>query len=135
MIFFDTSAFYAMEVEADANHQKAMAVKESILKNKYGMPVTTNLVIAEAITLLRFKAGLREAVAFGEKVFASRILTIVRVNESLEAKALELFKKYSDKVLSFTDCVSFAVMEELRISKAFAFDEHFLQAGYEVVKG
>ncbi len=123
-----------MEVKADVNHRRAIAVKESIRKNRYGLPVTTNLVIAEAITLLNLKVGHREAVAFGEKVFASKSLKIIRVNESLEARALELFKKYSDKSLSFTDCASFAVMNELKISRAFAFDEHFSQIGYEVVK-
>jgi len=134
MIFLDTSAFYAMEVKADVNHRHAIAVKERIAKNKYGLPVTTNLVIAEAITLLRLKAGHREAVAFGEKLFASKSLKTVRVSESVEKKAWELFKKYSDKMLSFADCASFAVMEELKISRAFAFDEHFSQLSYEAVK-
>jgi hypothetical protein len=133
MIFLDTSAFYAMEVKRDINHERAISVKKEIAGNKYGMPVTTNLVIVEAITLLRLKAGHSEAVAFGEKVFASRSLKTIRVGEDIERKALELFKKHSDKRLSFTDCISFAIMDELKISKAFAFDDHFKHLGYETI--
>lgn len=41
-------------------------------------------------------------------------------------------KKYEDKELSFTDCTSFAIMEKLKLHKAFTFDEHFKKVGFEV---
>lgn len=135
MIFIDTSAFYAMEVEEDINHRSAVKVRKKIAENSYGLPVTTNLVLAETITLLRLKAGFDEAVAFGEKVFASRSLQVVKVDEGIEKRAWRLFRRYSDKRLSFADCASFAVMRELKISKAFTFDDHFSQLGFEAVRG
>ena len=36
---------------------------------------------------------------------------------------------FSDKEWSFTDCTSRVLMEKLRIERAFAFDQHFLQFG------
>jgi hypothetical protein len=40
------------------------------------------------------------------------------------------FRKHGDKAWSFTDCVSFAVMRELRVRDAFTTDRHFRQAGF-----
>lgn len=133
MIFIDTSAFYAMEVQTDVNHNKASLVKVDIAKNEYGLPYTTNFIINEALTLLRFKVGHKEAIAFGEKIRESKSLRVIRIDEAIEDIAWKIFKKHSDKELSFTDCTSFVVMKELDIKEAFAFDEHFTQMGFRVV--
>lgn len=133
MIFLDTSAFYAMEVKQDIKHGKASAVKAEIAKNMHGVPVTTNYVIAEAITLLRYRTSHQSAVAFGEKIRSSKILKIIRVGDDTENRAWEIFKEKSDTDLSFVDCTSFAIMEEMGIQNAFAFDEHFAQAGFKTL--
>lgn len=49
------------------------------------------------------------------------------------ARAIDIYRNYSDKLWSFTDCTSLAIMERLNVSKAFAFDEHFRQFGSVVV--
>ncbi len=46
--------------------------------------------------------------------------------------AWKMFKKYEDKELSFTDCISFVLMKNLKLNKAFTFDEHFKQLGFEI---
>ncbi len=96
-------------------------------------PYTTNYVIGETLTLMRFRVGHEEAIAFGEKIKSSRVLKIVRVDENIENYSLDLFKKFKNVELSFTDCVSFAVMNELGIKEIFAFDQHFSQLGFRVV--
>jgi len=45
------------------------------------------------------------------------------------ARAWRIFQQYKDKGFSFTDCISFAVMERHKIRAAFAFDEHVRQYG------
>lgn len=57
---------------------------------------------------------------------------IVRPDEMNEVAALAWFQKYADQGMSFTDCVSFVLMEEMDIKTAFSFDRHFLIAGFEV---
>jgi len=41
---------------------------------------------------------------------------------------------YTDKTFSYVDCSSFAVMERLRITAAFAFDPHFEQYGFRLLR-
>lgn len=133
MIFIDTSAFYAMEVQTDVNHNTASLVKADIAKNKYGLLYTTNNIINEALTLFLFKVGHKEAVGFGDKVRKSKSLKIIRIDEAIEDSAWNIFKKHEDKELSFTDCTSFVVMKELDMERAFAFDLHFSQMGFETL--
>ena len=40
------------------------------------------------------------------------------------------FQKHQDKSYSLTDCISFVVMRDENINTAFAFDHHFVQAGF-----
>lgn len=133
MIFIDTSAFYAMEVQTDTNHNTASRVKADIAKNKYGLLCTTNYIINETLTLFRFKVGHKETIAFWAKVRKSKSLKIIRIDEAIEDSAWNIFKNHEDKELSFTDCTSFAVMKELAIEKAFAFDQHFSKMGFETL--
>lgn len=42
-------------------------------------------------------------------------------------------QSHDDKDFSFTDALSFAVMERLRIRTAFSLDRHFAQFGWTLV--
>jgi predicted nucleic acid-binding protein len=42
-------------------------------------------------------------------------------------------RKYADQRLSFTDCTTIALLEQLEIGQIFAFDEDFQKVGYHVV--
>ena len=43
--------------------------------------------------------------------------------------AWQVFRRFSDKEWSFTDCTSKVVMDRLGITTAFTFDHHFRQFG------
>jgi glutamate synthase domain-containing protein 3 len=58
---------------------------------------------------------------------------IKEFTEEDRERAWEIFQKYDDKVLSFTDCTSFAVMKRLEIDTAFAVDHDFQALGYIMV--
>ena len=45
----------------------------------------------------------------------------------------QLFFQYDDKDLSFTDCTSFALMRELKLTTVITTDAHFHQVGFEVL--
>jgi uncharacterized protein len=46
---------------------------------------------------------------------------------------MELFGDRPDKDWSLTDCISFIVMEERRITEALTGDHHFEQAGFRAL--
>ena len=62
----------------------------------------------------------------------SHFLRILRPDVSDEQAALLLFEKFADQKVSFTDCISFAMMRTAGISSAFTFDRHFQSAGFSV---
>jgi len=130
MIFVDTSAWYASEVEDDINHGKARKFLSEIASGKYGVAVTTDYVLDETVTLLRSKKELPVAVTFIDKIKKSSSIRVFWVNEDLFEKALGFLKKSNDASWSFTDCTSFALMKDLLILDAFTFDNHFVQAGF-----
>jgi predicted nucleic acid-binding protein len=56
------------------------------------------------------------------------ILRIVSISHGLRDEAWKVFEQFNrDKQWSFTDCTSYAVMRQLAIGEAFAFDHHFEQ--------
>ena len=130
MIFVDTSAFYALEVEDDVNHVAARRFLREVREGRYGAMLTTDYVLDEMLTLLRLRHGVQAALKFLEKIRESRSIKVVWIDENVFQQALEYFKRDRDFKWSFTDCTSFAVMMMLKIECAFTFDEHFEQAGF-----
>ena len=45
-------------------------------------------------------------------------------------QAKEILRLYADQDFSLADAVSFALMQQRNITEAFAFDRHFLTAGF-----
>ena len=131
MIFVDTSAWYAAEVEDDINHEKARTFLVQLAQGKHGVAITSDYVLDETLTLLRSRRGLPDAITFIGKIKKSKSIRIFWVGENVFDKALGIFRKRSDAMWSFTDCTSFALMNDLSITEAFTFDGHFAQAGFQ----
>jgi hypothetical protein len=130
LIFVDTSAWYAVEVEDDVNHEKACKFLSLIASGKYGISITTDYVLDETLTLLRSRRDLTSATTFMDKIKKSSSVRVFWIDENLFEKALDIFQKSNHKSWSFTDCTSFVLMRELSISEAFTFDSHFREAAF-----
>lgn len=131
--FVDTSAFVSLYCKNDTHHEKAKQIWYR-LKEQNAVLYTTRDVISETIILVRRRYGFQQALICGDDLWNSPILEIIHPTINQDSIAWQLFKKYSDKELSYVDSLSFAVMKELRISQAFTFDEHFEQVGLETIK-
>ncbi len=133
MIFVDTGAFLARYIAKDQYHGEALKLWERI-ERAGKRCVTSNFVLDETLTLLARRAGYAFAAERARKIFSSEALTILRPIEEDEREALGFFEKYADQEVSFTDCVSFALMHKKNIEEVFSFDGHFERAGFRLLK-
>ena len=125
-IFIDTGAFIALTDADDENHKPAkMYYKNAIEKGTRFL--TTNYVVCETINYLRAKISHSVAMIFWGKLRKSRLIETVYITPLIENEAFNIFKQYTDKDFSFTDCTSFTLMKSLKLNKSFAFDKHFEQ--------
>ncbi len=131
MIFIDTGAFLARYIERDQYHDAATEHWRT-LQNDRRRCFTSNFVLDETITLLARRSTYEFAAERARNLFESTSLSILRPDENDELAALEWFQKYADQSVSFTDCVSFVLMEKQDIKCAFSFDRHFTIAGFDV---
>jgi predicted nucleic acid-binding protein len=95
--------------------------------------LTSDLVVSETATRLRFDAGLEAALAFRElldaAVDAGR-LVVRHADSELDARAWDLMGRYPDLTLSFTDCVGAVTATEGRAASVFGLDNDFRVLGF-----
>lgn len=58
---------------------------------------------------------------------------LIPVTSELLQRGRDLFAARPDKGWSLTDCVSFVVMEEQKLTEALTTDHHFTQAGFHAL--
>ena len=131
-LFVDTGAWFALADTSDQYHKKAVAVYPGFFKDNRLLK-TTNLVLAETYTLIRRALGHGPAMQFLQNMAASPRISKIYADQALEAKAEAILNKYEDQDFSYTDAVSFAAMKRYGIQLAFAFDRHFITAGFTIV--
>jgi uncharacterized protein len=130
MTFIDTGAFLARYLPNDQHHKAAQVLwhKISALREPCA---TSNFVLDETFTLLARRATYAFAAEKARLIYASSALEILRSDSLAERAALIWFEKFADQHVSFTDCVSFALMRVADIQTAFTFDSHFERAGFQ----
>ncbi|HYU30657.1 MAG TPA: PIN domain-containing protein [Thermoanaerobaculia bacterium] len=132
MIFVDTGALLGRHLRDDQHHSDAVPIWSDLFRARARF-VTSNFILDEAFTLMARRGGYRFAAERARRLYASREFTILRPSEEHEIAALDFFEKYADQEVSFTDCVSFALMRAHGLRRAFAFDRHFRDAGFETI--
>ena len=133
-IFVDAGAWIAASDSRDKYHKPASEHFMRILAEDWVL-VTTNLVAAEAYIIIRRTGGHAPAMRFLRSIRESARLRRVYSDAALEAKAEQILDQYTDQDFSYADAVSFVVMQARGIEQAFAFDQHFVTAGFRLLPG
>jgi uncharacterized protein len=124
-IFLDTGAWYALKNKNDPDHANVVRFFKQLPSTGI-ICYTSDYVIDEAITLTRMRLNNHQvASTLAKELLSETAAKIIYVAPHYLPRALEIFSKYRDQDFSFTDCTSFAIMEELKIDEALAFDRHF----------
>ena len=128
-VFVDTSGFFALLDARDSHHEAAIALQEKLIGAKRSF-ITSDYVIDETVTILLVRHSLAAASDFLHSIEQTSALRIEWVGQERFRAATTYFRSHSDKTWSFTDCVSFTIMRELRVRDAFTSDHHFRQAKF-----
>ncbi len=127
-VFVDTSAFLAVLNADDSNHTAAKAIWESLLISRASL-FTTSYVLVETYALIQHRLGMEAVRTFHEDI--EPLLKIEWIDAPSHSLGMSVVLAVNRKRLSFVDTVSFVVMRKLGIKKAFAFDQHFVEQGFE----
>lgn len=125
----DTGFVIALVNKRDQFHAQA----KELSRQFDGQPLlVTDAVLLEIGNALSrgFKT---EAVAIMDSFILSSDVEIIHLTPKLFAEGFDLYKSYQDKDWSLVDCISFIVMRQRKIKHALTFDQHFAQAGFEMM--
>lgn len=132
LLFVDTSAWAAIADVNDDQHHAALAYQTKIA-GRYRL-VITNYILDELYTLLLMNVGYTQTINFKQKLdqlIEGGFIEIVWVSEAIADESWRVFEQFNvDKLWSFTDCVSYVVMQSQNITEVFSFDRHFSQMGF-----
>ncbi len=93
--------------------------------------LTTNCILTEYVALAHVRGVPRsEIIEFSRRALQDAEIEIIRVDEALHTKAVELLQTRQDKTYSLRDAVSFVLMRERGIADALITDKHFAQEGF-----
>lgn len=130
--FIDTSGFYSILVRRDRMHGRAAAFMAQAARDRRRF-VTTDYVLDESVTLLRARGYGRLVAPLFESIDASAAIRIEWTTPERFKETRVFCLRRSDKAWSFTDCLSFVVMQAHGLPEALTSDIHFEQAGFRIL--
>ena len=130
-LFVDSGAWIALRSQRDQHHAEADRLFRLALSSRTRL-VTTNLVLAEVHRLTLFRAGVEAARRILDRLDASPSVTVHWESAEHHEAARQWLERLAPRPVTYTDAVSFAVMEQLRCRHALGFDEDFAVAGFEI---
>ena len=128
-VFIDTSFVVAVTNPRDQNHEKAFRLAQDYVRRPL---LTTTAVLLEIGNMLA-KNYKQEAGRAIRRFLSAPEVEVARLNEDLFERGLASYNQHFDKAWGLVDCISFVVMREAGIHQALAFDQHFVQAGFETL--
>jgi len=135
LLFVDTWGWCASANPKEAQHQQVKQIMETQLDSGNHL-ITTNFVLDETYTLVRFRVHHQASVGLHQKIerlIFGKLLKVIHITSELEQAAWRIFDRYSDKDFSFTDCTSFVVIQLLELIQALTNDHHFEQMGFQIL--
>jgi len=131
-VFADTVYWVALANPRDAFHPSAVETAKQLGDHRI---VTSELVLVEVLNMLSAHgvALRRGAVELAQSIAGDESLELVPQTTQLFRDALILYRDRPDKRWSLTDCASFRIMEQRKLTEALTYDQHFEQYGFRAL--
>lgn len=131
-LFLDSGAFIARAIANDRYHGEAAETFAKISRRElpYRFQYTSNYVVDEVATFIRYEAGPRLATDTLRRIRSSPSLRVLHVTEDVESMADRLFERFVSSRVSFTDCTTKVLMERESIDTTFTFDKGLEVLGF-----
>ena len=130
-VFVDSGVWIALVRATDQHHAEADGMVRQAVVARVPL-LTTNLIIAEVHRFVLFHMGIRPAAIILDRMHASPALTTEFVTVKHHDRARAWLTQLSDQRITYTDAVSFAVMEAARCTAVMSFDHDFVTAGFRL---
>ena len=123
MIALDSSFILAYKIDNDKHHEKAVKIMIEIAQGRYGMPIISDYIFDEVVTVMMIKSELSTAKDIGNTLIISAIVDYI--DRGIFNKSWEIFQNQKNTRFSFTDCSLLAIMDKENIKHIATFDKDF----------
>ena len=137
LAFVDTGAWLALAVRRDQYHGAAVDHYKRLSDDRTRL-LTTNYVMLETYTRIRYDDGHRQALRFHETItraLGHGRLELEWVSRQTHEKAWHIFETYEDQQFSLVDCTSFVIAGQAQVDQVFGFDRGFLTMEFILAPG
>ena len=129
-VFVDTGVFYAHHDTDAPRHADAVAAFDQILAGEHGQPYTTAYILDEAITLARRRTNSFDvANSLAKRIRGEGqyppIIEVWYTGPDDVSGAFDVYRRYADHDLSFTDAMTIHCCESRGIDSVCSFDADF----------
>ena len=130
-LFVDSSAWIALRSRRDQYHEAADRAFRAAIEQSVPL-VTTNLVVAEVHRLSLFRAGHEAAQRALDCIDASPSVSVHFATGDDHVAARRWLQRLAPRPITYTDAISFAVIEATKCNRVLSFDRDFAAAGFEL---
>lgn len=129
-VLVDTGVLYA-DYDTDASrHETASKALEVVYDGDLGQPYVSDYIFDEAITLTRRRTGsFSDAKRLSNRLRGIEpfpaVYDLQYVSTAVFADAIDVFERYNDQLLSFTDATTAALIDRHDMDAVLSFDDDF----------
>lgn len=130
-LLVDSGAWIALRSRRDQHHADADRLFRKAIDAGIRL-VTTNLVLAEVHRLTLHRVGVAAAARLLDRIGASQACQVSCAMAEDHSAACAWLERLRPHPVTYTDAVSFAVMQRTGIRQVLGFDRDFAVAGFEL---
>lgn len=129
-VLVDTGVLYAAHDTDATRHETAVAALDAVYDGQFGHPFLSDYIYDEVVTLTaRRSSDWEVAKTVGETLRGAgtfpSVYGFLWVSEPDFSAAVDVFERYDDQRLSFTDASTIALTDRHDVDQVLSFDDDF----------